>query len=61
MFITCRCWQVDYLAGIVQIKIIKEFKITIQEDVHLYGVILVLGVFIWIGFKIFSDREAIYS
>lgn len=57
---TFRCWQVDYLAGIVQIKVIKPFKIAIQEDIYICGIFLVLGIFIWIAFKMFIDREAAY-
>lgn len=48
----------DYLAGIVEIIIINDPKISIQEYLHLYGVYLVLGIFIWVGFKMFFDREA---
>lgn len=42
----------------MQIKIVKELKIVIQDDIHLYGVYLVLGIFVWIGFKLFLDRRA---
>lgn len=57
MFANFRCWQVDNLAGIVQIKIVKEFGVEIQNDIHVYGVYLVIGIFIWVGFKIFIDRD----
>jgi len=56
-----RCWQVDDLAGIVQIRVLKEFQIAIQEDLHIYGVYFIIGVFIWVGFKIFFDRDAAQS
>jgi len=42
----------------VQIKVLKEFKMAIQEDTHIFGVYLILGIFIWVGFKMFFDREA---
>jgi len=44
----------------VQIKIIKEFGTEIEDVIHVYGVYLVLGIFIWVGLKIFFDREASY-
>jgi len=56
-----RCWQVDDLAGIVEIKLIKELNISNQKDIYFYAVFVVIGIFVWIGFKMFSDREAAYS
>ncbi|XP_025205675.1 uncharacterized protein LOC112601981 [Melanaphis sacchari] len=55
------CWQIDDLAGIVEIKLIKEFNISNQRDIYFYAVFVVLGIFVWIGFKMFFDKEAAYS
>ncbi|XP_050524903.1 uncharacterized protein LOC126896293 isoform X2 [Daktulosphaira vitifoliae] len=55
------CWQLNYLAGIVRVKIIKEFKLSIQEDMYLlYGAIPIIGLFLWVGFKVFFDKDAAY-
>lgn len=56
-----RCWQIDDLAGIVEIKLIKEFNISNQRDIYFYAVFVVLGIFVWVGCKMFFDREAAYS
>lgn len=52
-----RCWQIDFLAGIVQIRVIKDFNEAVQNEIHMYGVVVVLGIFVWIAIKMFLDKE----
>lgn len=59
-FFCCRCWQIDYLAGIVQIKVIKDLNVAIQDEMHIYGVVVVLGIFAWVAIKMFLDKQVTY-
>jgi len=45
----------------VEIKLIKELNISNQRDIYFYAVFVVIGIFGWVGFKMFLDREAAYS